>query len=229
MVKHDFFNTWTEFSAYVFGFWWADGCIYFLRSCNHNRRYKRFKISNTDKGIMEEIQNLLNSNLIKTRSKNKPIYDIVIHSDRLFDFCYRHVGSTRKSTSGSSLPDVPKSLFRHWLRGFFDGDGSICWKHYRNRHGKITAALQTSFTAGLESGEYLEQLRDKLAILGLGNKKIIYGKVSKKLVYNSYDSVKLCSLMYKDCNIALKRKREIWENVDIDRILAGAKFFSNKV
>lgn len=209
--------------------WFADGGIEFLRK--NDKIYKRFILYNTDIQIMEMFKKVFDDatlrNHISNNSKKKCVR-IVVYSECLFDFCYSLIGSTDKSHSLFKLPNLPSKMFHHFVRGFFDGDGSIYWRSSKSRHGKITKALQTSFTGGCLTN-HIEELRDYLhKNVGLGNKKIS-GKQRKKLIYNQYDSMLLCEWMYKNATVFMQRKKQIWDAVDREKIKMGIKFFSNKV
>ena len=117
-VNSKFFDQWTEESAYVLGFLYADGNI----SKDRVTFYQKY----------EDI--LL---LIRERMEivNKPRERVNEDNDGFvlsFNNCYmadrlREIGvRPAKSTTGRMVfPDVPDSLFGHFFRGFFDGDGSV--------------------------------------------------------------------------------------------------------
>jgi hypothetical protein len=231
-MKHDLFDTWTEQSAYIFGFWLADGCIR-LKSNHKNKNiiYKLFNIGNTDKQIMDDICSILQCSycIIKPQKQHWKISYALEHpSDKLFDFCYNITNTIYKSHGQYSLPNIPPELFHHFVRGFFDGDGSIHYKHYKTRHGKTIIALQTSFTGGKDTN-IIQQLRDWFRDnIGLGNKKITNIPYCK-LSYNQYDSMLLCQFMYKDATLYMKRKKDIWDSADKAKLENSTKYFSNKV
>jgi len=180
--NHNLFDNLDEKATYVLGFWLADGsiCLHKIR----NKYYKTFSLHNTDNQMIKDLELIVNHNSTirknrnpyifnqTFRSKLKPSYTITIYSDKLFDFCYDITKSTRKSDKEIRLPDIPKKCFSHFIRGFFDGDGSICVKDYKTRHGKEISALQTSFTAGEDTGNFLENFKNKLReFIPIGDKK----------------------------------------------------------
>lgn len=229
--NHDLFISWNESSAYILGFWMADGCI-MVRSNGNGRYYKVFRLDNTDLQIMKSISEIMRHNLmtIKPRKKHwKKSYAIYIYSSILFDFCYNITNSTAKSDKYIKIPNIPKQFQHHFIRGLFDGDGSIGIKSYKTRHGGLINALQSSFTAGKDTGKFLEDVRDMIRDhVPVGFKKIC-GKASKKLAFNQYDTMLLCDWMYKDATMYMKRKKDIFDSFDKNRLLRSQKFFSNKV
>jgi hypothetical protein len=229
-TNHGLLSHWTEASAYFLGLWLADGCITLHKS--HGRLYKQVQFLSTDKELAVVVSDLLNGSIyaIQPRGISKKLkHQITVYSDEIFDNLYSFVHTTRKSQSSVALPPVPPKLFNHFVRGFFDGDGSVSIKHYKTRHGKLVDALQTSFTAGKDTGNFLERLRDEIRRhVPVGNKKICGGR-TRKLIFNQYDSMLLCEWMYCNATLFLSRKKTIWNSCDKKRLARSRKWFSNKV
>jgi hypothetical protein len=231
---HNFFDKWTEQSAYIFGFWYADGSIYLDKK--ENRSYKVFNICNTDKQIIYDISkviNILPSISMKDSKLYKPTYYIDVYSNKFFDFCYSLVGTTDK-THSTNLPKVPDLYLHHFIRGYFDGDGSIYIKKYKSRHGNPIFNLSSSFTASKESWVVLNELKNLLMkTIFTGNRKITIQSselgTSTKLCFGQYDTMLLCEWMYKDATIFMERKKKIWDDFDKDKLKNSVKYFSNKV
>jgi hypothetical protein len=246
--SHDFFDKWTEQSAYILGFWYADGCIAINKYNKNNKCYahKRFNIINTDQQIMNDISfNIgVTTSTIKARKENwKRTYHIQVNSNKFFDFCYSFVGSVDKTHSLlSPFYKIPDEFLHHFVRGFFDGDGSMYIKSYKSRHGGQITNLGSSFSASKESWVILNDLKQILINkLGIGNKKITKCKSNgfkndkpkhisnSKLIFNQYDTMLLCEWMYKDATIFMKRKKDIWDGFDKEKLKNSIKYFSNKV
>lgn len=58
------------------------------------------------------------------------------------------------------MPNIPKELIRHFIRGYFDGDGSACFSYATklNKH----RTLRISFCCG--SKQFLEDICAELPI-----------------------------------------------------------------
>jgi hypothetical protein len=235
-INVTFFDTWNEISAYVLGYWWADGSINISLRKSGARRYSKFEISSVDVDHLKLIANKMSwGGSVKIRAKkNKSGF---VTQCGYFTFSDIHIinrliqlgGMQNKSSHETSMPPIPAKLFHHFVRGFFDGDGSIYVRHYKNRHGKEAAELGTSFTAGKDTGDFLNNLKNKIReFIPVGDKKIC-GKISKKLVFNQYDTMLLCKWMYRKATIYLDRKKEIWDNADKKRLKNSQRYFSNKV
>lgn len=231
---HDFFDKWTEQSAYIFGFWYADGSLSIYK--NKHKSYKVFRLFNTDEQIMNDVSKIIGIKPSKVNPKDekrKVKYCICVYSDKFFDFCYSMVGSTDK-THSTNFPKVPDLYLHHFIRGYFDGDGSIFIKKYKSRHGNPILNLSSSFTASKESWVVLDELKNLLMkTIFTGNRKITTQSselgTSTKLSFCQYDTMLLCEWMYKDATIFMKRKKEIWDNFDKDKLKNSVKYFSNKV
>lgn len=130
-----------------------------------------------------------------------------------FDFCYSLIGTTDK-THSTHFPNIPDGYLHHFVRGFFDGDGSIYLKKYKSRHGGQIINLGSSFASSKESWTTLDELKQLLMkIILTGNKKVALqtNKLgsSSRLIFNQYDTMLLCEWMYKDATIFMNRKKKI--------------------
>jgi hypothetical protein len=231
---HDILSRDNEMSAYLLGFWMADGNIFLSSSKERKRKQKGFSIINTDHQTMLMIGRWFGKepkSHAGARKGYKTFYTIKVKSDRLFDTCYGLTRSTSKSNQSVPLPELRRDLHHHFVRGFFDGDGSIHVKTYKNRHGKFTSALQTSFTAGLKTGDFLERLRDLIrSHIPVNPKKaVVSSGTNRKLVFNQYDSMLLCNWLYSGATFFMERKKHTWDAIDKTRLTGSRKFATKSV
>lgn len=122
----------TEEKAYIVGFICADGHV-----DKKNGRVE-FMISTKDIDILEKIKTAMGSNHPIERMMRKNPYQ---YSERKeTEMCKLRLNSQDMCRSLSFFPDrktynldssimdyIPPELRRHFLRGYFDGDGSICY------------------------------------------------------------------------------------------------------
>lgn len=106
---------------------------------------------------------------------------------------------------------IQADMVRHFLRGYFDGDGSIC-ESFSNRNS-VTATLYTTFCSG--SFDFINYIytfiNDRLKTLGHLQD---FGTGKKwQIKYNTNDSIKLLNYMYGDCSIYLDRKYALYERI----------------
>lgn len=119
----------TEQKAYVLGFLYADGCI------SENKNSFSIGLKKQDEKILLEILKVMQSNQIlyyhKSRYSNKNKYtekaclnicNKILHTDLI------NLGLTPRKSLTLVFPStdiLPINLQRHFMRGYFDGDGSI--------------------------------------------------------------------------------------------------------
>jgi hypothetical protein len=144
--------------------------------------------SNTDKYYRSQIGLRLNNNMVEIL-KNK--FNV----------------TPRKSLT-YELPSLPDEMFRHFLRGYFDGDGCIC-ESFSNTNS-TTATLYTSI---IGSKSFIIALRDKLRE-ELG----IWGTMQERdnvnnIRYNTNASKKLMSYMYENSIVSLPRKYALYDKI----------------
>ena len=208
----DFFKIWSPEMAYVFGFLIADGYIFVnpYGSCY-------FGFVSADKEIIEKIRNLLGSNHkigIRKRSlehpKWKDVYVLQIGSKHIFQYL-KKLGIVQNKSLVIKFPkNIPNELLRHFVRGYFDGDGCVYFRqHWKKDRNKLKWVFQVRFTSG--SREFLEGLRNTLKLYTKG------GYLTKKergyeLVFSHHDGAALFNAMYDNVSsgIFLERKYKIF-------------------
>lgn len=120
-----YFDTWTPNAAYILGFFYADASI---EAAGY---HVVTEVTRTDEAVLRFIKRELRStSSIKryTRSNRygtKPSSYLRVYGriliERLQELGLRH----RKTFLDEPFPSVPDELVGHFVRGFFDGDGSI--------------------------------------------------------------------------------------------------------
>lgn len=194
-VNEDFFKKWSDEMAYVLGYFAADGCMFI-----NPRGSKYISFTSTDKEILEKVKEALQSKhkftLRKFRNKNwKDSLTLQIGSKEMYkDFV--KLGFMENKTLRVRLPEMPKRFISHFIRGYFDGDGSITHSHFirKDRKNKKTPYVLTCFACA--NIEFLKELSKKLsenARMGRG----FLNKKSGHLNYSKLDSLKLFRYMYK--------------------------------
>lgn len=203
ITKHTYFDVWSPNMSYILGFITADGYI------NDRKEQARLAIEIHKKDlpviefIKEEICPTAN---IKFRKRtngfsttNTETSTIRVSSRKIINSLLK-LGLTSNKTGNEILPNVPEKYKADYLRGLFDGDGSIAiWDKHR-RFNIVSA--NKSF------------INDIRAQLGFN-----YGSISKKTinnrkpiyyweVQNRKEIASLANYMYyKDHPFALERKR----------------------
>jgi len=200
-LNEHFFDAWSPAMAYVLGFWFADGYMRVDRSY-------RISFASNDEQLLLDIRKAIGStNNIKS-DKRDNCFILTVHSKHLYEQLASLGGHKRKSKT-ISLPSMPKEFYRDFIRGYFDGDGSVHLVTYRStKNHKMRTELRSNFTSGC--AVFLNQLQDFLRHeLGMANKKLgVYNEgASLKLGYGMGDTHKLLNyIYYPGYTIGLERK-----------------------
>lgn len=198
--------------AYVLGFFTADGNMIKNRRGAH---FIEFQI--TDRDLLKEIRKCFGSNhkiAIHKRNNNwKTSYRLQIGSKQIFNDLLA-LGLTPKKSKTINLPNIPKKYLSHFVRGYFDGDGSVVVSKYRrlNRGGRFYKTILSSFTCGC--GNFLKALHRKLKQNAKISGGILYfHDKGFRLIFSVKDSLALYNFMYSDLkrDLFLTRKKEKFE------------------
>lgn len=206
-VNENFFELLDSESAYVFGFWMADGSIH------HDRHYK-ISFSSKDLDHLLSIKKAISASIDIYQSKKNGVltnyYELYIYSKKMFQDIIKLGGQARKSTI-LKFPKIPEAFLADFIRGYFDGDGSVHYINYKktkNNKRYNCREIRSNFTCG--SKKFILKLMHILnRRLGL-SKKVIgqYGPHQFKLGYGQKDTKTMLNFMYYPKHkISLKRKR----------------------
>lgn len=201
-VNSHFFKSWSPRMAYVLGFIGADGNI-----C-HSGRAHTLHIACDDKDIIETIKNIMEYEgpiRLKPRLNRKISYSLRICDPIIFGDLEK-LGVTERKSLTFTPPKIPAKLIRHFIRGYFDGDGSVSLRNIQHR-SRLTVAI---YTASLNMANYLHlNLRSVLENL-YGGKILTYLAHQKTPYYTIHlghkAAVKLFNYMYQNTDIYLERK-----------------------
>lgn len=183
--------------AYFLGLIVADGNISRYRETN-----KKVSISLTeeDKYMLELLNDYGNFNVpirISHANDTKPRYVLEIHSAKVYDDLFNLGIRERKSKDGMDMPNIPKEYMRHFIRGYFDGDGIAFKQGYIGFCGNINI---------------LSGIKDYLVSIGFSDTKIWFNE-SNNIHYMQWskksERIKMMEVIYKDKeDLYLKRKYE---------------------
>lgn len=125
--------------AYWLGFLMADGCI--------NNKYKTTLISK-DREIPEKFKIALNADipvgmhsyLDKRTNKTYTSHTIQINRQKFVEILDKYSINKEKSYNGK-FPDIPEIYYKDYIRGLFDGDGSLCKRYNKTWLIKLIGTL----------------------------------------------------------------------------------------
>jgi len=188
--------------AYILGFIFADGCL-----VEHKNGYHGLDITSKDLKHLRLIkQHLKAGHRIGRKERG---YRIQIRNKQIYGDLIK-LGLTPRKSKIVRFPKIPNRHFFHFIRGLFDGDGSVfIWKESRWRH---TWQIRMTFCSG--SPEFIKGLRRELfKNVGLSEGYLRRGCRVMELGYAIADSLRLCRFMYsRDLNLYLERKKKIFES-----------------
>lgn len=206
----------TSAKAYFVGFIASDGCLYATDKPNKSSIVK-ISIAVQDEKILKLFQSELRTNkpLSYHTSRGCSYVDIEVCSNKIVDDLVKIGLTPIRKTYGNTIPVISDDLMPHFIRGYFDGDGSIPtnWANNENHSFKPHADIAGFKKNMLKLIQYLE------------NKNIYANFVHDKRNYNGDDefgSLSLSNLtsvycflklIYKDCGeYYLDRKKQSADN-----------------
>lgn len=182
-----------EEQAYVLGFLYADGCNYIHKS----DRCVSFTQLEQDKDILDKIRiamKFTNPNYCKEvqKTNNKISYTLNIYN-RIISEDAEILGVVSNKSLVLQFPTfIPEDLMRHFIRGYFDGDGCI-WEGKPKIDSKNRFIHNMKFTfTGCYS--FINSLQDYLVEhLGFKKTKLNFSKAKNP---NNNTSENVCTMEY---------------------------------
>jgi len=210
-VNEDYFKKWSPDMSYILGFWFADGCIY--------KNYFRLDQHKDDKELLEKISIAMGTDNPINISEN--MGRLSICSKTMVDDIKTLGGAERKSLL-CKVPLIPSQYLRDFVRGNFDGDGSI-W------YNKTDGCYESEFCSG--SKEFIDGLFVllKKAIPNLHGRTSVTtnnGGYNNSTMYTmkfgKNDTIRLKEFMYsRSCGLFLERKRNLFLKTGKIKIARG--------
>lgn len=219
-IQHNFFDKIdTEAKAYFLGFLFADGY-------NDEKYYVTLGLQSRDQDIIKcllshlyprEVPKLFFEPRSIANKRHKDISRYTICSSVLAKTLKKHGMIKRKSLCLKPPICVPKKLLRHFLRGYFDGDGSV-WvakPHlYFRKKTKVLVQYKPTIACNIVGTlDVLSYFRNYLAHklhIPMENKITLCGNIYKLTMQTQVVVEKIYHLMYDDATIFLPRKKAIF-------------------
>lgn len=204
-VNENFFKNWSRKSAYVAGFIFADG---HLENAPYIRG-KYLRITSTDLSILMQIKKAIKSGhnfaITPASGNRKEKYLLRIGSHKIYDDLER-IGVHPRKAHNMNLPIMRRKYLSDFIRGYFDGDGSIIIEEVKN--GPYNR-LKVIFTSG--SKNFLLALSNSLKHCCKGDIAKVYDSHrSYQLVYRSICALNVLRFIYssvgKNGSLYLDRK-----------------------
>lgn len=209
-----FNNIDTSRKAYYLGFLFADGCI------EKNDYNITIFLQDRDSSIIHSFYNDLKSQLKiyyrEAHHNTKAQYGLSLNSKDMYKDLVNLGVKDNKSIEGMNFPLLDSNLIPHFIRGFFDGDGTICLRQAMYKGRKNGINRQMKFTCTCKS--FIERLSKEIYLgcgaLGLIKEISNYSKTKSRTttIYNLQywrveDLKSLYTYLYNNSDICLERKR----------------------
>ena len=206
--EHYFENIDTEEKAYWLGFLYADGCVRVRYHRNSYHYSLQFKIIDIE--MLEWFNKSLDSNYPIKHSKGTNCYLINISSKILVNDLIKQGCVPRKSLilTFPNEQQVKPELYRHFIRGYFDGDG--CVSLTTEKYRKIVNMAGTLSVIG-----FIKTILDKIGTVNVSMRPYINKNTIYYLECQNYDGIlKIKKYFYNESNIFLKRKKDIFDLIE---------------
>jgi hypothetical protein len=170
-LNEHFFDELNEKSSYWLGFLYADG---FVRMKDGKSGELKIKLKDTDKNHIEKfLSDIECKKTIKCGIDNKSKFcSVTVYSNVMVNKLFE-LGCVNNKTQKIRLPNLNKNLMHHFIRGYFDGDGSV--SKVKNRTNSYTVSI-------CSNAKFNDELVDFLG----------YGKPYK---YDNYSVIKINKIM----------------------------------
>ena len=203
-LKVDYFEKIdTEIKAYLLGLFTADGCVY---TTNSSKLFN-IQLKSNDFYMIEYIKNELKAPRKIVRDKRDKSASISVINDIFVNNLIKN--GVTEGKSDRFFPKISEALIPHYIRGLFDGDGSIVIRkaHSYGNSMRCCVILPAHFNLINQIKEYLET-HLQLSHLNLCND----GGGAYSIRYSSRkDFLTVTDFMYSNANLFLKRKFEKYE------------------
>lgn len=198
-----------EFSAYFLGLLWADG---------YNSIEKKnitISLQETDKDILEKISNeifhkeILYNKKTKGNRKNQTL--LYFYSPKISSLLNEYGLNTQRNFHGG-LPkcSIPKNIFHHFLRGLWDGDGSIFIVKHSNDYA--SSFIGSSFICKEIQQKIKEYYDFDICLTPDKNYSDPIG-MARLHVHGNKKTKKLLDIFYQNSTIYMNRKYEKYKSL----------------
>jgi len=201
-INENFFRSWSPEMAYVLGLIITDGCV---------SGAGQVSLSMNDQELLEKVKKVMGSEHNITPSKHQAgLYCFHFAREKLIEDLHKFGVFPRKSLT-VNFPDVPQEFLTDFIRGVFDGDGSV---YFEPR--SLKNPLRSKFVSS--SKQFIEGLHMAFESLRMPKRKIYQQKTknawSYSLVFCHRDSKRLFEILYKNTKNGLFLDRKYNKFID---------------
>jgi hypothetical protein len=199
-----FKNIDTEEKAYILGLIFADGCV------RKNRPGMTLALHPNDLYMLRRIKDILGTKA-KIQISKQPLAVYYINNKQMRLDVIAKGCLPQKSLRGGKPKNIPIKYTHHFIRGIFDGDGSI-------------------YIRKVPHLRYCFDISGNIDVVSWCHKRLkLYTKITKhRSIFrlettNLIEVVRIFNYLYKDSTIFLKRKKALFEKAcaALDRKIKG--------
>lgn len=195
-INENFFSQWSADMVYILGLIITDGCI---------SKTGNISLSMNEKALLEKVRQAMGSEHKITPSKHqKGLYYFGFSREKMLKELTKF-GIFPNKSMNVKFPDIPNEFLADFIRGVFDGDGSVYFD-MRSRNYPVRSTFVSS------SKDFIVKLEENLQKMGLP-KRTIYEQRTKNGIsymfkYGHADSKRLFNVLYSKVsnNLFLERK-----------------------
>ena len=192
----------TETSAYWLGALMADGCVMTKKSGQHVIAL----VVKDREWIQNFIESLDGNFHVKTYGD---VYGVYLTSEHMFHSLGLQGCVPRKSLT-LQFPTLPKEMISHFIRGYFDGDGSVIVSQAQNKN-RTSTIYKTISICICGTYEFLKTLQSHIG----GNLSKEKRRTSNtwKLTFSGTNKCRIFyQYLYTDATLYLSRKKNKFES-----------------
>lgn len=209
-VNEEFFKGWNRKSAWVYGWLLTDGSV------QENTGQIALNLHAKDADVLHKIKDVMefSGKVYYAKYNDKPSSTLRICRKDMAEDLFRLGMARTDKTFNTTMPDIPDAYYWDFIRGVFEGDGSI-----RHRTGN-TDAVDITITGATK--QFMYDLKETLETRGIftrinERKPGTSGNVNSVYTLNTRsnaDALRMCYFMYANTtqDRRLDRKFEVYRN-----------------
>lgn len=206
-------NIETEKQAYITGMLFSDGYV--------GKHQLGLRLKKSDKELLEQIKNYFSKDIKLQEEKND--FSFVVSSTAVCANFVKLGLLKNKTKIGINVPQMDKSLYRHFIRGYFDGDGTVYVCNTKPKHSYLKAYICSATVSILNDIQNILSVHNIESTINKEDRKGKVMKVPQGKTFCSMDMFRLFirkkaelekfyHFLYDDCTICLERKRRKFED-----------------